>query len=148
MSLITSQLYLGDAYDAQNMDFIRTKNITLIVNCAKEVPNYLSYKPNLKYIRLELDDLPSENIQPALELAANEIINTIYNKENVFVHCAAGISRSASVVIYTLIKLYNWDYDKAYDYVKTLRPIINPNYGFIYQVRQMQNEYFKILKNY
>jgi atypical dual specificity phosphatase/dual specificity phosphatase 12 len=55
------------------------------------------------------------------------------------VHCYAGISRSASIIISYLMKKYNWSYEKAYNYVKNKRPIINPNRGFKKQLIQYEN---------
>lgn len=49
------------------------------------------------------------------------------------VHCAADISRSASVIIAYLMKYNNMNYDKAYKYVKDIRTCIKLNIGFVQQ---------------
>jgi len=51
-------------------------------------------------------------------------------KSGVLVHCMAGISRSASIVVAYLMKLNNWDVEKSLDTVKQSRKFIDPNAGF------------------
>jgi protein-tyrosine phosphatase len=137
MSLITPYLYLGDMYDAQNLTFLHLKKINLIVNCAKELPNYFESTGEFEYINLNLDDIPSQKIQNILEPISNKIIETMKNGKVVFVHCAAGISRSSSVVIYTLMKLHHWGLEKSYNFVKSLHSRTNPNSGFMKQLNEM-----------
>jgi len=137
MSLITPYLYIGNMQNAQDQNFLKSIKVSLIVNCAKEVPNY--FPKNVQYIRLELNDLPNQDIGPVLEPVANNIIHLMRNKKVVFVHCAAGISRSSSMVIYTIMKLHNWDYEKAFKFVKDLHPNTNPNPGFEQQLSQQHH---------
>lgn len=53
------------------------------------------------------------------------------SNKRVLCHCAAGISRSATVVIAWMMKTYGMSKDKALQFVKSRRPIINPNSGFM-----------------
>jgi protein-tyrosine phosphatase len=46
---------------------------------------------------------------------------------NVFVHCYAGMSRSATVVIAYLMKSHMWPYDSALAFLRWKRAIVNPN---------------------
>uniref|UniRef100_A0A8R1I6A7 Protein-tyrosine-phosphatase n=2 Tax=Caenorhabditis japonica TaxID=281687 RepID=A0A8R1I6A7_CAEJA len=46
------------------------------------------------------------------------------------VHCMAGVSRSASLVMIYLVKHEHMTLRQAYHYVKASRPIIRPNVGF------------------
>src|SRR5215469_1004888 len=108
MSLITPQLYIGDISNAQDINFLRSKHIKLIVNCAKEIPDF--FPQNFTYMRLDWDDDPNQPIIKDVEFAANNIIAAMKEHMNVFVHCAAGVSRSSSTVIYTLMKLHKWPY--------------------------------------
>lgn len=47
-----------------------------------------------------------------------------------------GISRSASLVIAYIMRKYKCGYEKAYNKVKDRRNIINPNAGFVMQLKQ------------
>ncbi len=137
MSRITPFLYLGDASNSMDNVFLKKHKITLIVNCAKELPNYF---PNeFEYVRLNWDDYPEQNISPTITKVSQKIISEIKNKNVVFVHCAAGISRSATVVIYVIMHLHNWNLEKSMNYVKILREIIHPNPGFVHQLKNIMN---------
>jgi protein-tyrosine phosphatase len=52
-------------------------------------------------------------------------------KGAVLVHCAAGVSRSASVVIYYIMRHFRWSFAKALAHVKAKRSVICPNDGFM-----------------
>ncbi len=55
---------------------------------------------------------------------------------NVLVHCFAGVSRSSTIVISFLMKKLNWSYKEAFDHVRKKRWVINPNPGFVKQLRR------------
>ena len=54
------------------------------------------------------------------------------------VHCAAGVSRSASTVIAYVMKKQGMSRDDAYAFVKKCRPGIYPNTGFRAQLLKYQ----------
>lgn len=51
-------------------------------------------------------------------------------KRNILIHCAAGVSRSASFMIAFIMKDQNLPFHKALEKVKSRRKWINPNSGF------------------
>lgn len=55
-----------------------------------------------------------------------------------FVHCHAGISRSATVCIAYVMKHLQKDLTNAYDFVKQKRPCISPNLHFMGQLLEFQ----------
>jgi protein-tyrosine phosphatase len=65
-------------------------------------------------------------------------------KENpeavVFVHCKAGKSRSATVVVAYLMWLEGTNQSDAYDEVKCMRPEVSPNLGFVMALTRFQEE--------
>ena len=91
-----------------------------------------------KYINLNLNDDPNQDLSQVLIPVSNVIIDHMKRNNNVFVHCAAGISRSSSIVIYTLMKFHKWDFDRTLSYVKGLHTRTNPNYGFVTQLMNTQ----------
>lgn len=58
----------------------------------------------------------------------------------VFVHCHAGISRSATICIAYIMKAMQWDLSKAYEFVKEKRPCISPNLHFMGQLLEFEKQ--------
>lgn len=55
---------------------------------------------------------------------------------NILIHCAAGVSRSASFTIAYLLKKNKMKYAEAFSFVKEKRNIIRPNSYFIQQLKE------------
>lgn len=58
----------------------------------------------------------------------------------VFVHCHAGISRSATICIAYIMKTMQMELSKAYEFVKEKRPCISPNLHFMGQLLEFQKQ--------
>ena len=56
-------------------------------------------------------------------------------KGNVLVHCRAGISRSATLVLAFLMKSRRWRMKRALEHLRACRPIVKPNEGFMEQLK-------------
>jgi len=102
-----------------------------------------------------IDDLPSSFVKKRdLHVAAEDEETTILlsrftevgrwiracldDSQCVLVHCAAGVSRSASLVTAFLMKYKSLTKEDALSHVKAIRPIVNPNPGFLRQLLQYQ----------
>ncbi|KAL6253502.1 hypothetical protein P5V15_011487 [Pogonomyrmex californicus] len=95
---------------------------------------------DIHYYTCDLLDLPESNIIPS----AKKCIDIIHanHKENILVHCNAGVSRSPTIVIAYLMIIMKLSYDEAYDKVKRARSCIRPNDGFVKQLRSIENTKF------
>jgi predicted protein tyrosine phosphatase len=65
----------------------------------------------------------------------------------VFVHCALGISRSATVVIAYVMKCQKIPLKDAVDIVKRARQQIHPNNGFLQQLDRYEAEIFQLTRS-
>ena len=130
MTHIVDSLYLGDRNDAFSKEFM-SNHPTAILNCAKDVP----MSPHgVASMHLMLDDIETERITPHFSRAIEFIEREMAMGRRVLVHCAAGISRSASMVIAYLMYTRGMSFNDAYAYVKDRRNIVNPNMGFVFQL--------------
>jgi protein-tyrosine phosphatase len=128
MSEIISGLFLGGMEDAFNP--VHSQGAT-VINVASEVPQtpYAN-----RYVHISADDVPTERLSRFFTHAIEIIDNELAMGNKVLVHCFAGISRSATIVIAYLMWKNRWAFSKAYEYVKSKRPIVDPNFGFITQL--------------
>ena len=136
---IIDNIYLGDFRTADNIDILKEYNITHIINCAFNLPN--KYPEQITYKRLELRD---ETDQPIIEKLEEAYQFIKENKDkNIFVHCVFGKSRSASVVIFYIMKEKKLNFNEAKNFVKNIRQIVEPNSGFENELNRYYEEHIK-----
>lgn len=132
MSQIIKGLWLGSADEAVNKKWLDSKGVKYIVNCAIEHDNYHSKTGKYKYLKLHLDDSPDQKLNYAVAHAFRFIEEGLNSGYAVFVHCHAGISRSASIVIYFLMRKFGGSYRDALELTQNRREQVDPNEGFRY----------------
>ena len=101
----------------------------------------LGVEPSVKfphvvtYHFVPLLDIPEFNIRQGIETSLKIIHDNI--DENILVHCNAGVSRSATIVIAYLMASLGLNYDEAFAKVKSIRSCIRPNDGFVRQLKDL-----------
>ena len=124
--IVKNKLYLGDMFDANDADTIKNKNISCII-CVAERLKIINPNPDVKVYNYELSDDYNCNISLYFEE-----IGEIIKKENiVLVNCAAGVSRSATIVLAYIMKQYNLDLKTVFLLVRKRRERICPNKKFM-----------------
>jgi hypothetical protein len=61
---------------------------------------------------------------------------------NILVHCAQGVSRSATIVAGYLMRKESMSCQEALSFIKCLRPVSGPNDGFRAQLKQLEKELY------
>ena len=127
------------------------------VNCANDfilqkynIQNVLSVMSNppeldeTKYTQMKIKilDSSSVNIYEHFKTTHEFINKSLQEKQNILVHCYAGISRSATIVISYLMNLQKIPVGVAYKFVKEKRSIVEPNIGFCYYLEKFEKEIF------
>ena len=100
VDLIIPRLYLSDDIAARHLLLLQQLNITHILNVTINIGNYYE-KNGVKYKKIAIYDSETQNISRYFQ-ESNRFIDGALNensKNNVLVHCNAGVSRSASFVI-------------------------------------------------
>lgn len=132
-SHITEHIYLG-SQDASELEVLSKFNIKHVLSLGVKP---FSYDVINKFVKCL--DLPETNIIDILQHQCLYFIsNAVKLKENVLVHCAAGVSRSASIVIGYLMLTEKLSYEDAFTIVKNKRPCIKPNCGFAKQLKSLE----------
>ncbi len=139
---ILPNLFLGNYKIASDKERLKALGITHILNCAKEIE--CIFRGEFNYSHIQLNDDPNTRVSHLFDEVHKYIDKVIGNNGKILVHCYAGISRSATIVISYIIhkKLFN-SFPIIMSYVKNIRPNVNPNAGFTNQLK----EFYK-LKHY
>lgn len=126
-------LFMGSQDVTQSEFLLQKHGITHVLSIGVKVSQLTGYY----YTFIEVLDIPEFNMNPVFE-QCNSIIDSVRNVGGVvFVHCNAGVSRSAAVVIAYLMKLKKLSYLEAFDVLKKERPCIKPNEGFVKQLKSL-----------
>ena len=138
---IINNIYLGYINGALDINQLNNNNIKNIItvllggipifdNYNYLIINVIDNEYNYKY----------NNISKFFDQTNQFIENSIKKNENVYIHCIAGISRSATIICAYLIWKYNMTVDESINKIKQSRNIINPNKYFREQLHNYYNE--------
>lgn len=131
--IINTHIFISDCWGASDLNQLEKFKIKHVINIGAQIKEH----PNIKYYHYAvLDNLEEDLLKNFNEVFA--ILDNLYsNKQYVLVNCQAGVSRSASFIIGYLIK-NGLNYENSYQCVKNCRQIINPNKGFIEQLKKYE----------
>ena len=138
---IIPHLYLGSIGSASNLKELQNCKITHIVCCARGIKNF--FPNNFKYLNLDLLDSETVDIKKYFEESGKFINEAIKNNGNVLVHCHAGVSRSSTILIAYVMKYQGMKLDKVLELLRSKREKVNPNEGFIKQLKEYEKEIFR-----
>lgn len=142
------KLYIGGLYALYQTDLIRAAGITHVLSVIDYDPLLQDKFAHLKHFHIRADDHPNENLlqhfpeavryidQALEEVRRIEITEKDASRDDggdaggVFVHCAMGKSRSATLIIAYLMWKYDLDAGTALDQLCEGRPVCDPNPGF------------------
>ena len=138
---ITDKLYLGDLLGAFNVEKLKSLGIKKVLSVI--IGTFSKYKESDNIIQktIWVNDVPWQNIIKYF----GECLNFIKGDDKVLVHCAAGVSRSASIVIAYIMWDKKMSFEEAFEFVESKRNI-GPNNGFIEQLKLFEKELIE--KNY
>lgn len=140
-SIIEPYLHLGGSFVNSNPHLTPMFGYTHILNMASEIaPSWLLLLMLKKYKQIPADDNYFYNIRLCFEEAFQMIDEARQTNGKILVHCAMGISRSATIVIAYLMSRYQMSMMTAFNYVKSKRPEINPNKYFIKILKEYEKE--------
>lgn len=139
MSQILDWLYIGGQKEAESAEWLEFHDIDAVLNVAKCL-QAVEYPEGVDSLRIPLRDHPDENITKELEIGYDYLTLMHSQGKKVLVHCVAGISRSATFVIYYLMKSDAMTLSDAFRSVKERRSQVRPNPGFMTTLFRKQLE--------
>eukprot|EP01100_Stratorugosa_tubuloviscum_P014039 TRINITY_DN727_c2_g1_i1.p1 TRINITY_DN727_c2_g1~~TRINITY_DN727_c2_g1_i1.p1 ORF type:complete len:175 (-),score=60.09 TRINITY_DN727_c2_g1_i1:104-628(-) len=131
------KLYLGNLPDSQNKVKLINLNIKYVINMITDQNPYINL--GLGHIHFKgFNTIDLENYQMTQHFnEAIEFINQAKQNNDgcLLVHCAAGVSRSATIVCAYLMNQCQMDFEQAIQFLKSKRNCICPNIGFLNQLQ-------------
>jgi protein-tyrosine phosphatase len=148
-SLINNGIFIGNAhsvicnYATKDPDILEERNIKVVISALteEEYDDYMIAKedfPEIEWHRLVIDDDEDERISEHFFSVHKIISDALTHNKNVIVHCAAGMSRSPTLVIAYFMIENRWSYEETINFVKKKRPIVEPNIGFVKQLKSLE----------
>lgn len=151
-------LYIGGLYALYQTDLIRAAGITHVLSVIDYDALLQEKFSHLAHFHIRADDHPNENLLQYFDEGVRYIDGALNGTRScssssdgksgnvdgddsskrrggVFVHCAMGKSRSATLVVAYLIWKFHLDPDSALDQLCEGRPVCDPNPGFKEQLR-------------
>lgn len=136
MSQITNSIFIGNADNASDSNWLFENQITHIINCTESLPNY--YPTFFIYYRCGWKDSPNQSLFPKLFEALKFIETNVKRNCRILIHCHAGISRSVSVCVAYLMLYHRLPFIVALQEIRKRRSIANPNSGFVQQLQSLE----------
>ena len=124
MDKITDKVYLGDYFGAYNEEDLKKNNIKRVFSCCGSLSRIYDDKSIITK-KIELEDIDEANIIKYFK----DAIKFIDESDKVFVHCFAGVSRSATLVIAYFMWKDRKPFKEVFEFVNEHRKIW-PNDGF------------------
>ena len=128
-------IFLGSYEDAENIPLLRKLRIGAILNAADFDGDtqrlYTAEMPNVVYGGLPIMDSSAYPIERHF-LRTNESIHSARRRGlNILIHCQAGISRSATLLLAYLLAASGCSLKQGLHILRRARPQVQPNPGFM-----------------
>lgn len=140
---VLPHLLLGGAA-ALRPGLLATLGVTCVINCAAELANF-PVPENVAYLRAPMADHPSAALDQHLDTVADAIEEVRLQGGRTLVHCLAGVSRSAAMVLGYLVKHRAMPLAEAFALVRAARPMARPNSGFFRQLIDWEHHHLGVV---
>ncbi|KAI9464422.1 protein-tyrosine phosphatase-like protein [Lactarius psammicola] len=146
-SKIAPRLYLTCRSTASDVVQLTSLGITHVLSVLEDAPTFPSTIP-LRRLHVSISDYEDEDILTHLPTTTSFIRGALAESPSnrIMVHCAMGISRSATVVIAYLIATTQMTPREALAAVRAKRAIVRPNRGFMSQLHEYHSRFSNSLQ--
>lgn len=128
--ILDNLLYLGNIKTAQNESELSKLNIKAIICLLPKKYQIPHDESKFSVLNINTEDKTTCSLSEWAPKTSDFIEEHISKKEAVYVHCAQGISRSTSCVLYYLMTKKNMNLKNSFDLLRSKRNVICPTTGF------------------
>lgn len=149
MDEILPGLFLGALSAAANVNALQKQSVDALLSVGKGFQ--LEPPPDFRHHVISVDDDEDEDLLQFMQEAIDFIDDCFHKERKVLVHCFAGVSRSATMVIAYIMQksakgegLQESALEHAFKHVKSRRSCVNPNPGFLRQLIAFEKNDFEV----
>jgi len=140
-------LYLGDRFAATDRKWLSEHKIGAIVNLARSDGVENVFANEMEYLAVDLLDADNPGDERANLLASLPRVRAFVDQawargKAVLVHCVQGKSRSVAMVLALLMEKERMPLKDVLEVVRSARPMIRPNNGFMRALIQYESQLF------
>ncbi|EDQ90268.1 uncharacterized protein MONBRDRAFT_3024, partial [Monosiga brevicollis MX1] len=123
-------IYIGCVHDATDRDLLTRTGITHVLSALEDCPEV---PMSIEQLHLPISDTFSSEFEvlPSFLRGAQFIHEAVSAGGRVLVHCAAGVSRSPTMVAAYLILYHNMSMETSISHLQALRQVVSPNLAFL-----------------
>jgi len=132
-------LFVGSIGTAYSLSEILKHGIDHVLCLSNK--SRLCFPDKLTYLKVDVTDSPDEDITQHFDVCFNFIERAKSKGGKCLVHCFQGKSRSIAICCAYLIKTLGLSLEEALSTIKSLRPLAEPNSGFVKKLQQYQNSF-------
>ena len=137
---VVPRLFIGSVGASTDLGKLQRHGVTHVVVAGAGL---VRYHPNaLTYFQIAIGDRPeaARDLASHLPSAMVFINGALAAGGSVLVHCFAGKSRSASVVVAWLMLTRGWTMNQALTFLRQRRPVCQPNVGFVVELKKLERD--------
>ena len=124
---VLDYMYIGSLRSAQTTTIYEQESIKYVVTCGR---NMQINTAGVVRLELGVEDVEGESLLPHFD-AFRHFVESSKGRGNVLVHCFAGLSRSATMVLSYLVSHEGMRLDDAMAKLVSIRPNVHPNATFM-----------------
>ena len=135
----SSTLWLGGMDVLEEVDFFKKNEITHVLSACQDIPVKEVLALGIHNLHIEIDDVETAQLAPHFEAVARWVHAARVAGGNVYIHCAAGISRSTTCLCAYLMVNHGLAFSACLRFVKGRRGAVCPNAGFRRQLAAFES---------
>ena len=141
--VLENKLYFGNKIIALDEEKLKKIGIKAIIDLIKyeDKSKEIKHSDYFNFLHLEIEDTPLNNADWTEE-GSLFIEEQLKLNNPVYVHCAQGLSRSASLIIHYLMTREKMNLKDAFFKLKKLRVIVCPTTGFMKTLHLLDEKLF------
>ncbi|KAG6333939.1 hypothetical protein ID866_5150 [Astraeus odoratus] len=143
MDEVVPGLWIGDLPSALDVEGLKAKKIFSVLTAMR---GKVTINATFNKYQINIDDSVDEDVLVHFLPSISFIQRELDRGRGVLVHCQAGVSRSATIVTAYLMYSRKLDVSTALEMLRKVRPSVEPNEGFLYQLEVFHDASYKFTR--